>query len=282
MSLADTKHDFQKMASHLERRYETYDINDLANNYCKALDEKDSLNTNVYLSALMLRFWSKIDKMYQQVKTADVTREELVDYLYDCINNACQYRAWQDPEKHTNAQACINQSIATRGIAAIMYNANLNKNTKFYTILDDEVDDDFATTKGELIADPTGEKEVENTLTRNMIQQLLKDNRVIEAIIADNIAFKDVFKHNKTTVSKINDEGEKIKYSQYSSEFWPFKLVQELNSLDEDYLKYFTGNYSVKLEVLQLALDALSKATNQKLYNYINKSKSVIASCLCR
>ena len=112
MSLYDTKKDLVTIASVLPQRYEKYDITELADNYCKALDEKDDYNINLYLSTLLLRFWYVIDKMYQRCKNNGVEREDCFYRLYECINAACHYRAWQNPDKHTNAQACINQVLA--------------------------------------------------------------------------------------------------------------------------------------------------------------------------
>ena len=65
MSLYDTKRDLILTTSILPKRYEDYDITELADKYCKALDEQDDENINIYLSALLLRFWYVIDKMYQ-------------------------------------------------------------------------------------------------------------------------------------------------------------------------------------------------------------------------
>ena len=82
------------------------------------------------MSALLLRYWYKNDPMYQKVKSCGYDRNDVFNKIYECIEVACDYHAWQDPAKHTNAQACINQVLAGRGVPAMVYEANLQKNTR--------------------------------------------------------------------------------------------------------------------------------------------------------
>lgn len=288
MSLYDTQKDCRKYASYLPEievngkitnKYEDYSINVLADNYCKALDENDEYNKNVYLSALILRFWYKIDKLYQGTKTCGYDYEDCFYKLYECINVACEYRAWQKPEKHTNAQACINQVLSVRGIPFMIYDANLQKNGVRASIsLDEEVDDESNSTQADLIAD-------ESTLGFNdkaydMVQELIANKLITEAIIADNIAYKDVFKHEKKTITEIDEDGNPYKYVKMTSEFWPFQLVKELNALDEDYIKYFNKTYGVELELLTNAVNNLVSANNTKKYKMIEFSRQTMATLL--
>ncbi|MBO7079744.1 MAG: hypothetical protein J6W64_08060 [Bacilli bacterium] len=269
MSLYETKKDLTKQARLLPYKYEDADITDLSNNFLAARDINNERNMGIYISAVILRFWYKIDQMYQKVKTCGYDRNDCFDRLYDCIMTAMDYHAWQDPEKHTNAQACINQVLAGRGVPAMVYEANLQKNTRAAVSTDQTLDDESGTTVGDMIAD---EKAVIDDYAASYIQCLIKKNKIVEAIIADTIAYNDVFKHEKKTVKEEKENGDKYVYSDCSSKFWPFKVVQELNSINERYVNYFAGKYIINIDKLNAAVDALNKANNQKKYKMIDSS----------
>lgn len=274
MSLYDTKKELIMIASVLPKRYEEYDINYLADNYCKALDEKDDENINLFLATLLLRFWYVIDKMFQKCKTLGISREDCFNKLYECINAACYYRAWQNPEKHTNAQACINQVIASRGVPALVYEANLQKNFRATMSLDEEIDSDSRASRVDLLEDQNSRVRYDEPLDE--IATLVASGNIIEAIVADNIAYKDVFKHEEKTVKEVRDDGTIYKHKQYTTSFWPFKLVQELNLLDENYIEYFITKYCVNSEKFVAAFNQLKKANNQKKYKYVDKTKELL------
>lgn len=267
--LYDTKKDLLRYALKLPQRYETYDIDFLADEYIKAKYNHDERNMNVYMSALLLRFWNKNDPMYQKVKSCGYDRDDVFNKIYECIEVACEYHAWQDPEKHTNAQACINQVLAGRGVPAMVYEANLQKNTRAAVSTDQVLDDESGTTVGDMIAD---DKVIVDDPAADYVQCLIKKNKIIEAIIADTIAYNDVFKHEKKTIKEEKENGEKYVYTDHSSKFWPFKLVQELNSINERYVKYFAGKYIINMDKLTAAVEALNKANNQKKYKMIDST----------
>ena len=91
--------------------YQKISVDDLANKYCEALDSKDEFNKNAYLSALVLRFWYRIEKLYRANVNTGLEREDFFSWLVEAINYACKYRAWQT--KKVNAQQAINQCIET-------------------------------------------------------------------------------------------------------------------------------------------------------------------------
>lgn len=278
MSLYDTKRDLILTTSILPKRYEDYDITELADKYCKALDEQDDENINLYLSALILRFWYVIDKMYQKCKNNGVEREDCFYRLYECINAACYYRAWQNPEKKTNAQACINQVLASRGVPALIYEANLQKNFRAITCLDEELDSESRVTRADLIED-------ENRIGAYdeppyQVLELMGNGNLIEAIVADNIAYKDVFKHEEKTIKEVQEDGTIYKYKQHTQSFWPFKVVQELNLLDDKYADYFINKYCISSEKFMAAFNQLKKANNQKKYKYIDHTLKLLKTIM--
>jgi hypothetical protein len=103
----------------------------------------------------------------------------------------------------------------------------------------------------------------------SLIQSYINRNKVIEAIILDNIAFNDVQKHFKKVIKTTNPDGETVRYTDHSSEFWPYKLVQIVSKLPETYKESFLTKYTISEEKLTTVLEALGSVTNQKLYKYL-------------
>jgi hypothetical protein len=103
-------------------------------------------------------------------------------------------------------------------------------------------------------------------------QPIIAITKIIEAIIIDSIAFNDVQRHFKKTVKTKNYKGEDIKYVEHSSEFWPYKLVQIVSKLPEEYKTEFMRKYNVAEDKLTAVLDALKTVNNQKIYKYLAKT----------
>ena len=272
--LNETKRDLTLYARKLSQPYESYSIDELADAYCEATDTKNETLKNIYISALILRFWSKIDKMYRANTVAPcLDYEDFFWWLYEAIEYACKYRGWQDPTKKLNAQQCINKCIETIKLQKY-YNLRLDKNktVNFCTSMDAPVcggDDDEAKTLGDMLE---SEECVDDHSTNDvmmLVQSYLNNNKIIEAIIIDNIAFNDVQKHFKKVIKTTDTEGEAYKYTEHSSEFWPYKLVQIVSKLPSTYKSSFMKRYHVSEEKLTTVLDAIDKVPNTKLYKYM-------------
>lgn len=271
--LGEAKKDFTLYARMLERPYEEYKIDELATNYCLAVDTGDEYGKSVYLSALILRFWYQINKMYMANPTLGYTREDFLDVLVDGIYKACEprYRAWMNPEKKVNAQQCLNMCIQTK-LRERYYFANLDKHRANQNIISLEAPLNSDSEESNTLADIL---ESEDTFDYGLeslyiVQDYLDNNKIIEAIILDTIAFQDTFRHNKKVIKKTTEDGEVEKYTEHSTEFWPYKLVQYVSQLPEDYDKYFLHKYKVAANKLNVALEAIRKANNQKIYRMLD------------
>lgn len=268
--------DFKTVASRIKDQ-ESLTITELADRYCEAIDGNKSDLANEYFSALVVRFWWKIQKAYTKNKAAlRVSKEDCYDWLISSIMMACDKgaRIWQkNPD--INAQQAINQVFSTRFEKMAYYESNLLKNKGAHVTcsLDEPIgnqDDDKGHTIGDFIADEANEIEKEGDVT-SFIQSLLDKDKVVEAIIFDNIADpdKDVFKYKKKTIKTTNAYGEKVKYTKHTSEFWEFKLMKELNELDGNYKNYFLAKYKVSTGAVNAALDVIARANNQKKYRML-------------
>jgi uncharacterized protein YktA (UPF0223 family) len=275
--LNETKRDLTICARRLSQPYESYSIDELANAYCDALDNHNETLKDIYISALILRFWSKIDKMYKSNTVApSLEYEDFFEWLYEAIEYACKYRGWKDPTKNLNAQQCINKCIETIKLQKY-YNLRLDKNktVNYCTSMDAPVcggDDEESKSLADTLESDEKVDDHSTDAVLSLVQNYINSNKIIEAILIDNIAFNDVQKHFKRVVKTTNPEGETVRYTEHSSEFWPYKLVQIVSKLPSTYKTEFLNRYNISEEKLTAVLDAIDKSTNQKIYRYLDRT----------
>lgn len=278
--LIDTKHDLTFFARQLSKPYEQYSIDELANAYCTAVDCKDDVNKNIYISALILRFWYTIDKMYQSNTVApSLEREDFFWWLYEAIEYACKYRGWQNPEKRLNAQQCINRCIETIKLQKY-YDLRLDKRkaVNFSCSIDAPISDEDGKSIGDLFEVADDFTDHSTDAAESLVQSYINENKLIEAILIDNIAFNDAQRYFKQTIKDKDSEGNDIRYIEYSSQFWPYRLVQLVSKLPDDYRSYFIHKYEISADKLDATLDAIDRANNQKLYKYLNRTLDELKS----
>jgi hypothetical protein len=275
--LNDTKKDLTFHARKLVKPYEHYSIDELADAYCDAVDTGNTALKDIYISALILRFWYAIDKMYRANTVApSLDHEDFFWWLYEAIEYACKYRGWRDPNKKVNAQQCINKCIETIKLQKY-YDMRLDKRkvmNNCYSLdapLSGEGEDSGKTLSEVLAAEGRCDDHSESAVI-DLVQNYINRNKIIEAILIDNIVFNDVQKHFKKTIKTKTDDGEDIKYVEHSSEFWPYRLIQIVSKLPSTYKSYFLSRYKISEEKLVAILDVIDRANNQKLYKYLAKT----------
>ena len=158
-----------------------------------------------------------------------------------------------------------------------MYDSN--RDTKRANVnalsMDAPIDDsDGRTTFAETIADEGSgiEQTKERLAIEGFVQHYIDDNKIIEAIIFDTIAFDDCFRDSKSVKTAETEEGETVKYVVRSSEFKKTECKRCLSSLPEDYDKYFFARYSVDKGALEASLKTLRASNDQKLSRFIVKT----------
>lgn len=275
--LNETKKELTAQARKLVKPYEQYSIDELADAYCDAVDSNNTVLKDIYISALILRFWYVIDKLHKSNTTApSLEYEDFFWWLYEAIEYACKYRGWRDPDKKLNAQQCINKCIDTIKLQKY-YDLRLDKRKavnycySIETPLSGEGNE--GKTIGDLLEDDTNIDECHaDDDAILLVQSYINRNKVLEAILLDNIAFNDVQKHFKKNIKTTNADGEAIRYTEYSSEFWPYRLVQIVSKLPDTYKSYFLGRYDISEEKLVAVLEVIAKSNNQKLYRYLDRT----------
>ncbi len=275
--LNDTKRDLIFQARKLVRPYEQYSIDELANAYCEAVDSGNEPLKDIYISALILRFWYTIDKMHNSNTVApSLDHEDFFWWLYEAIEYACKYRGWKDTSKKLNAQQCINKCIETIKLQKY-YDMRLDKRkvVNHCCSLDAPISGESDDTAKSLADVLESEERVDDSSEGDailLVQSYINRNKIIEAILLDNIAFNDVQKHFKKTVKAKNLDSEDLRYTEHSSEFWPYRLVQIVSKLPASYKREFLTRYTISEEKLDAVLEVVDKANNQKLYRYLDKT----------
>ena len=261
--------DCQKACSSLGD-YTKLDITYLADNYCEAIDSQDDNKREIYFAALALRFWKSAINVLNKVKKTPAANcldyADLPDLLMRRINWACKYRAWQNPEKHTNAQACINQSINTEYLNITVQNstwdykkANLNNLKLDHAIGTDS--DGAQKTLGDLIADNSDD---ESVLVDNIARHYISKD--VEAIIVDVIGYGKSYVQKKIE----NEDDTSKKYFSFSENLTAKNLKEIQNS--KSFVKYFTSKYNVDNTKFKAALDGFSKLNSIKLHSSIKNT----------
>lgn len=272
--LNETKRDLTFLARQLTKPYEQYSIDELANAYCDAVDTNNRALKDIYISALILRYWYTIDKMYRSNKVApSLEHEDFFWWLYEAIEYACKYRGWRDPSKNVNAQQCIYKCIETIKLQKY-YNLRLDKRKVVNCSISMDAPiggegDDASKTVADMLDSEEYVDDHSSEDVMSLVQYYINRNKIIEAILIDNIAFNDVQKKFKKTIKTTNSNGEPVKYVEHSSEFWPYRLVQLVSKLPDSYRDYFLKRYNISERKLDTVLDAVDKANNQKLYKYL-------------
>ena len=256
-----------------------------ADDYCAAVDANDDDGKNKFMAVLLVKFWREIGKMQRKCKAVKLL--EYGDYfskLYYCIDTAMSYRAWKDETKHTNAQACINSTIASRGAAEILYQSNLqmNKANINCASLDTPINGD-SDDKETSLADTIASTEIVGPFSKadDVIQMYVDKNKLVEAIVIDTIANNDTLKITSETATYTcleknikTGEMEEVEYKGKTNyaEFWRYRTAQLLMNLPDNYEKLFAARFKVAAEALEAAVNAFRTAKNQKVYKYLDNT----------
>ena len=97
-----------------------------------------------------------------------------------------------------------------------------------------------------------------------LVQSYINRDKIVEAILIDNIAFNDVQRWYKQTIKT-----ESGKYTEVSSEFWPYRLVQIVSKLTDEYKQEFLHKYRISEDKLDAVLAYVDKSNNQRLYKLL-------------
>lgn len=165
-----------------------YDITELANGYINSEAVNDNFMCDVYFSALMVRYWHMIAKIYDMLKQYKVEVEQVVTILYESIAKAFKYRSWLKSDKYISksdrgAEKVINQCI-TSTVSNYIKALNVNK-VKMIS-------------EASSLDDPDNELYVSSNDSYNalsgcamLIDKLVDKREYLQALIIDAISYQD-------------------------------------------------------------------------------------------
>jgi len=311
MTLDDLKKSCEVEASLLVVNGKTYDQltkNELGNGFCdwdeissttKDEDEREraEIMKSRYWAAIMLRYWYKIPKWILESKSLNLPPIEFYNWLHGSLHDAFYYRSWRklrrarpnDPEsewidnpQYTDMDNCVfDRSVnffcaARRGKEYQAANKDKRKANTQAMSIDKTFDED-----GYSILDREGlstEGSGYNGI-RSLINLFLEEDKLVEAVIIDSIAYGDSLKEDKNkyiyTYMDKNEKGEDVEVSEtnyrYAHEFNARKVVKQLTELNDKYFtEYFTKEYNVK--DYHPILEKIKSLDNNKLYKAIEKT----------
>ena len=278
--LQETKRDLISCARKLAKPYEKYSIDELADAYCEALDTNNSALKDIYISALMLRFWKNIISLSKANTAPSFDLNDFFSWVYESIEYLCEpgRRAWQDKSKNLNAKQCIEKRIVTVSKQHYKYmtmdkRKAANASISFETPLCGDCGSDTARTLEDVLeAEDHIDSITADAGVLTLIQNYIDRNKIVEAILLDNIAFNDVQKSYKRMIKTENAEGETFRYTEHSSEFWPYKLIQMVSKLPSTYKASFMKRYNISEDKLTTVLNVIDSVPNQRLYKYLRET----------
>ena len=261
--------------------------------------EKDSCERykSACWAAVLLMYWGKIYDWMMNSKSLGLRETDFFDWLDGSVHDAFYYRSWRkkrrvkpnDPNSEwmDNPQYVEDENAADKSINFFCgarrgkeyQAANKDKRRANYQSLsiDGTFDED-----GYSILDRKGlSVSGEDCMgVKGLVNQLLQDNKILEAIIVDGIANGDSFKETKTKMSRqvkspVTGEEETETYYKYSYDFNARRLVKFLTTMDQEYfMKSFAKEYNLKNP--EEALKKLKSIPNNKLYKEIEKTIIVV------
>ena len=257
-----------------------YDITELANGYCQAIDNQDVTKMSQYISALMVRYWHMVVMTYNTSTSTRLDFEDIVMWIYDAFDKACKYRSWLDKSKAVSrdpkgAEKCINQCITSvRQYWYTHFNKDKRKiNFMTYSlseIVPGDINEEMQTTVLDTIEDKS---ESTGNSSRFLVQNLIDEGSLYEAIVLDGILYQDSFVDDSTLeIVGQDDEGNNIEHMHCTSNFSMRKLCAHLRQLNQNFRNYFLESYiDVDESALDVAINAFTSSGTKKVNNVVNK-----------
>lgn len=244
---------FEKFANQIPN-WKSMSKNEIANLY---LDyELDEERRNWYISALMCKYWHKVYDLNKTSKSANLQIDDFASWLYEAITVAFKYRAWTVPNNKLYNDPNGPDKVINRCIFSVRnkhyqeFNMQKRKSNFATDSIDRQLDE---------VGDSASINEVASyvediTWSEDIVLYFIKQNRIEDAIIIDEIGYQDCFTFQK---GKFN--------------FSVVKLISNLNNLNSNYLKYFVNKYEVGKNVTKVAMSNLKNLTSVRLTHYLSQ-----------
>ncbi len=174
-----------------------YDITYLADGFCDAVDNNDSVKQNQFISALFVRYWYMIPYIYEKAKGYGFEIEDMTSWLYEGFDKAFKTRGWKNKNMSVSkdekgAEKCINQCITSviQSHFKFMYTQKRRQSLVTYS-LDAMLEGDFDAEHSPLMA--CSDESIQNYSCDSLIEDYVKKGKLFDAVILNAICFDDVF-----------------------------------------------------------------------------------------
>lgn len=264
-----------------------YDIDVLANEYCKAQDNNDKEKMSYYLSALMVRYWHMVPCLFEQSKSSRLEIEDMVFWLYEAFMKAFKYRSWIDPNKKVSsdpkgAEKCFNQCITSvRNYWYNYFNKDKRKINYISYSIDDLIPDSSDSSEKDIaMVETLAAQEEDYDYIKEIIQQYLDKGDILTALVLDGIVYHDSFvttiKVKNKTIKDSEDNDMEIKEINTKNTFVQTKLIKHLTTLNKDFEDYFYDKYKVDKDNFKEIILNINKLTDSALLRRVKKSINLV------
>lgn len=271
--LEEIKKNYIRTASCI-KNWEDISVNVLANAYID--NENDEKLRSAYFSAILLKKWKYIGKHYATSKASGFSIEDCYDMVVHGIQYALENRKWRDPNNKLYKDKCAPDKVLNRCIASSRdiqyYNSNTQKRRANFgkTSLDliEENVKDCTTIIGD---DNQAIDDTQASLNVDLlIERLMSKNKILEALIINDIVAGDCFA-TTTRTKKMIYEDEEQTYKAYSKVFKLPKLVNNLYEYSEKELRTICDTYCISKEK-EDSLITLFKKTSKSKFDKVIKT----------
>lgn len=291
--LEEVKRSYEKRASTVVPNWRELDVNTLCNLYIE--NENNEVKKNGYFSAIVLKKWGYIGKHYINSKASGFSIEQCYDMVLDAIMYILKMRKWLDPNNKLygdkNApDKCLNRCIFSAR-QRDYYLSNRDKRRYNYGGISLEAITDNVGDHTEVLCDEVLDQDNQdymfvNVTLKNIINHMVSKNKILEALVLDNIANDDCYTtKTETTEIVTKDTVEKVKKSH--DVFKLCKLVDNLYNYDIKTIKRICNMYCLEEEKL---IDFLPVLNNDKgrlsrvvksVMNNLRNDKELIETLCC-
>ena len=261
--LEEVKRSYVLRANSIVPNWKDLDVNTLCNLYIE--HENNESERDGYFSAIMLKKWGYIGRHYTNSKASGFSIEQCYDMVCDAVLYILKMRKWLDPNNKlygdkSGPDKCLNRCIfSARQRDYYLSNRDKRKinfgNVSLDTIIENVGD------HSEILEDEdfSSEEDLQQSIfSKSLVVQMFNKNKIIEALILDNILNDDCFVTKvKTEEMIIDDEVEE--YKTYQNNFKLGKLVNNLYNYDADIIREICYTYSIKEDVVLDILPILNR-----------------------
>lgn len=229
--------------------------NELCNDYL--LNENSPLAES-YLAAIIVKYWNKINKLYNKSKPA-ATYEDCYEWVVEAILYALKHRKWLDETSSIyqdpyGPDKVINRNSECRRLTFFQqlfrYNKKIAVNTLSINVIANNVEESERVNGYEKFIDDAAEIDVTEMSVFNYIRSAFNKKEYVLAFVLDAI----------------------ISCKNPDEDFDGFvrQLASILTKMPEEYASVFAREYGVDVEEVKNSLTYTKNIDSKKLYDMIN------------